>query len=229
MDRARCGDAASTAPPSTEHRLSPAGLTLTRAYVTPTEERALMQHIHAVAPAKWTQLSRRRLQNWGGVPHPSGMLASPLPPWLARVATRLHRDGHQPFVANHALVNEYAPGQGIMMHEDGPLYEPSAAILSLESAIALEFARKGGDNASDATTAHFALQLPPRSLLVMSGAAYTDYLHGIAERRDDPLPPPVDDEHEAPRRQPRQRRTSLTFRRVRKTLDARRLRLPGRR
>lgn len=32
---------------------------------------------------------------------------------------------------NHVLVNEYQPGQGIMAHQDGPLYTPAVAILSL--------------------------------------------------------------------------------------------------
>lgn len=30
---------------------------------------------------------------------------------------------------NHVLVNAYQPGQGIMPHEDGPLYHPAVAIL----------------------------------------------------------------------------------------------------
>jgi alkylated DNA repair dioxygenase AlkB len=32
---------------------------------------------------------------------------------------------------NHVLVNEYAPGQGILSHQDGPLYAPAVAILSM--------------------------------------------------------------------------------------------------
>lgn len=28
---------------------------------------------------KWTQLTRRRLQNWGGTPHPRGMIVEEIP------------------------------------------------------------------------------------------------------------------------------------------------------
>lgn len=28
---------------------------------------------------KWTQLTNRRLQNWGGIPHPKGMIAEEIP------------------------------------------------------------------------------------------------------------------------------------------------------
>lgn len=32
---------------------------------------------------------------------------------------------------NHVLINEYRPGEGIMAHQDGPLYTSAVAILSL--------------------------------------------------------------------------------------------------
>ena len=38
---------------------------------------------------RWTQLANRRLQNWGGVPHPKGMLAEPLPSWLSPLVSRV--------------------------------------------------------------------------------------------------------------------------------------------
>jgi len=91
---------------------------------------------------RWTQLANRRLQNWGGVPHPKGMLAEPLPSWLSplvsRVAEvevpasddkqqRIFTSGKTP---NHVLVNEYLPGQGIMPHTDGPLFHPTIATVS---------------------------------------------------------------------------------------------------
>ncbi len=46
--------------------------------------------------------------------------------------------------ANHVLVNAYLPGEGIMPHEDGPLYHPAVCILSLGSPAILRFWRKGG-------------------------------------------------------------------------------------
>ncbi|CAD7966368.1 unnamed protein product [Amoebophrya sp. A25] len=45
-------------------------------------------------------------------------------------------------IPNHVLVNDYQPGDGIMHHEDGPLYHPVVAILSLQSCVRFEFVRK---------------------------------------------------------------------------------------
>jgi alkylated DNA repair dioxygenase AlkB len=55
------------------------------------------------------------------------------------------------------------------------------------------------------------LDLPPRSLLVMTGEARAIWQHAIPGRKSDPLP---DGE-----RRLRQRRLSLTFRLVRKQLS----------
>jgi hypothetical protein len=38
-----------------------------------------MKHVNSVPQPKWTQLSHRRLQNWGGIPHPKGMIAEEIP------------------------------------------------------------------------------------------------------------------------------------------------------
>ncbi|GBG29002.1 Alpha-ketoglutarate-dependent dioxygenase alkB-like 6 [Hondaea fermentalgiana] len=38
----------------------------------------------------WEQLSGRKLQNWGGVPHPSGTILEPMPTFVDALATRLH-------------------------------------------------------------------------------------------------------------------------------------------
>ncbi|KAM8774630.1 alpha-ketoglutarate-dependent dioxygenase alkB homolog 6 isoform 5-T6 [Rhynchonycteris naso] len=83
---------------------------------------------------KWTQLSGRKLQNWGGLPHPRGMVPERLPLWLQRYVDKvsdLSLFGGLP--ANHVLVNQYLPGEGIMPHEDGPLYYPTVSTISLGS------------------------------------------------------------------------------------------------
>ncbi len=66
---------------------------------------------------KWTMVKGRRLQNWGGFPHPKGMVQEPLPNWLKAVGERMRKevgvfDGLAP---NHVLINEYTPGGGIMV------------------------------------------------------------------------------------------------------------------
>eukprot|EP00887_Chlorella_sp_A99_P000057 scaffold16.g57.t1 len=91
-------------------------LALVPDYVTPEVEAQLLSEIHASRQA-WRSVSGRRLQSWGGA---------------------IARRG----LANHVLVNSYQPGDGIMPHEDGPLYYPAVAILSLGAPAVLRFARK---------------------------------------------------------------------------------------
>lgn len=64
-----------------------------------------------------TQLSGRRLQNYGGSVTAKGLLPAPIASWLQPLLTSLHADtgvfGDQP--PNHVLVNEYRSGEGIMV------------------------------------------------------------------------------------------------------------------
>lgn len=43
---------------------------------------------------------------------------------------------------DHVLINKYEPGEGILAHKDGPLYQPFVCILSLGSSAILNFSRK---------------------------------------------------------------------------------------
>lgn len=49
------------------------------------EEKEVMKNIYNAPKTKWTQLSRRRLQNWGGLPHPNGMVSEPIPQVLFEI------------------------------------------------------------------------------------------------------------------------------------------------
>ena len=57
---------------------------------------------------------------------------------LARVARDTEAFGPGQ-AANHVLVNLYERGEGIMPHEDGPLYYPGACILSLGGPAVMRF------------------------------------------------------------------------------------------
>lgn len=48
-------------------------------FISREEEGQIIKHINAVPLPKWTRLSNRRLQNWGGIPHPKGMIAEEIP------------------------------------------------------------------------------------------------------------------------------------------------------
>lgn len=47
--------------------------------ITEEEECKLIQNIYSAPKPKWTCLSNRKLQNWGGVPHPKGMIPEEIP------------------------------------------------------------------------------------------------------------------------------------------------------
>ena len=82
----------------------------------------------------------------GESPVTSMRSGSPAHRWLEPLLQRLAVDT-QVFgpeqAPNHVLLNAYGPGQGIMPHQDGPLYHPGVCILSLSSPTVMHFTRKG--------------------------------------------------------------------------------------
>lgn len=158
-------------------------------FITPSAEAALLHGLHS-HPHAWKQLNNRSLQNWGGLPHIKGMLATPLPAFLQPlqaqlVASEIFPAGEAP---NHVLANRYEPGQGISPHVDGPAYKPCAAIVSLQAPIVMDFYKAEGlaqpGVAQDATPTA-SLLLRRRSLIVLRGEVYTGFFHAIAEREED--------------------------------------------
>ncbi|XP_059142156.1 alpha-ketoglutarate-dependent dioxygenase alkB homolog 6-like [Physella acuta] len=109
-------------------------------FITKAEEEFLLNKVYSAPKPKWDQLSHRKLQNWGGLPRDKGMIPEKLPDWLQiymnKIAVLDPFEGNNP---NHVLVNEYLPGQGIMPHEDGPLYFPTVSTISLGSHTVLDF------------------------------------------------------------------------------------------
>ncbi|GAA5866052.1 hypothetical protein JCM3774_000006 [Rhodotorula dairenensis] len=112
---------------------------------------------------------------------------------------------------NHCLVNEYLPSQGIMPHTDGPAYLACTSTLSLGSHTVLCLRSKpshlatppSSDNDPAATTTTSVSEearaasvaqvqkvdvlLPARSLVVLTGELYSDWLHGIAPIKGDSI------------------------------------------
>ncbi|XP_036201965.1 alpha-ketoglutarate-dependent dioxygenase alkB homolog 6 isoform X4 [Myotis myotis] len=96
-------------------------------FISKEEEEYLLRQVFNAPKPKWTQLSGRKLQNWGGLPHPRGMVPERLPLWLQRYVDKvsdLNLFGGLP--ANHVLVNQYLPGEGIMPR---PPPRPAASLL----------------------------------------------------------------------------------------------------
>lgn len=168
-------------------------------FITSTEEEFLLSQVYSAPKPKWTNLSNRRLQNWGGLPHPKGMVTEELPKWLKTCCEKIYDLGvFEDKPPNHVLVNEYEAGQGIMPHEDGPLYFPTVSTISLGSHTLLDFYRpmkETPDVQGEVLCSSSSLEdryvcsvlLQPRSLILVQDEMYKTYLHGIREVHSDTL------------------------------------------
>ncbi|XP_039754919.1 alpha-ketoglutarate-dependent dioxygenase alkB homolog 6 [Pararge aegeria] len=192
-------------------------------FITQEEEKYLLSNIYAAPKPKWTQLSNRRLQNWGGLPHNRGMIAEEIPKWLQKYLNNINSlnvmDGKMP---NHVLVNEYLPGQGILPHLDGSLFYPTITTISVASHTILKFLEP---NSAENPTLKpvFSLLLEPRSLLILKDKLFHYYLHCIEEVNEDCLDDSIvnlnmcSDKYVKGVTLPRETRISLTIRHVPKT------------
>lgn len=163
-------------------------------FISEDEESYLQQQVYKSPKTKWTQLSGRRLQNWGGLPHPKGMLAEKMPDWLQTYCEKISSLGaFSGKTANHVLVNEYKQGEGIMPHEDGPLYHPTVTTISLGSHTLLDFyspvssLEEGDTPQTEENRFLFSLLVKPRSLLILQDEMYQELLHGIRPCDQDTL------------------------------------------
>ena len=161
-------------------------------FVSASEARYLVGRIRDQPACRWTALpaSGRRCQRYGGaVDGKAGGVVGgveELPPWLEELAARIKdampSDHPKP---NHVLVNEYEPGAGVLPHEDGPLYAPAVATLSLGSPCVVSFIPT-----DETRNKAFQVALMPNSLLVFKGEAYKAFRHGIDGVHAHALPAP---------------------------------------
>jgi alkylated DNA repair protein alkB family protein 6 len=204
------------------------GICLHKDFISTDEEYEILAQCMRPG-ARWTSLSGRRVQTLGGLVHErAGLLPAPLPGWVRPLLCRL-----QPLLSgapllNHVLINAYAAGEGILAHQDGPLYFPAVAIVSLGAHGVMQFTPHVRllDGAAEQTKTPPTLRvwLPPRSLLLFRGGAYEHYLHGIEAVSED-VPASCCNPHDAAgegeqydRALPRKgQRLSLTCRAVLKT------------
>lgn len=162
-------------------------------FISEEEESYLLQQVYKSPRTKWTQLSGRRLQNWGGLLHPKGMLVEKIPDWLQVYCEKISSLGaFGGKTANHVLVNEYKAGEGIMPHEDGSLYHPTVTTISLGSHTLLDFyspvsSLEGAAPQTEENRHLLSLLVRPRSLLVLQDDMYQRLLHGIQGRGGDTL------------------------------------------
>merc|ERR1711974_447786 len=117
--------------------------------------------------------------------------------------------------ANHVLLNEYLPGQGIMPHLDGPMFHPTIVTITLGSHCILNFYR--GEETSRSVVSSILVE--PRSLIILKNDMYHKYLHGIEETTEDKLTEDIVNvkAEDLGAVRERKRRISLTIRHVPKT------------
>eukprot|EP00927_Polykrikos_kofoidii_P049978 TRINITY_DN43946_c0_g1_i1.p1 TRINITY_DN43946_c0_g1~~TRINITY_DN43946_c0_g1_i1.p1 ORF type:complete len:338 (-),score=47.24 TRINITY_DN43946_c0_g1_i1:19-1032(-) len=148
-------------------------------YVTAAEEARLLEGV-STSESRWIQLTQRRLQTWGGTPHPSGMVPQALPLFLTGLMNGISVAAPSlfPEPPDHVLLNEYTDEQGIAPHMDGPMYQQTVAVLSLVGPAMFELELNG-----DRQT----VMLMPRSLICFTGDAYLKWRHSIPTRKDDTI------------------------------------------
>ena len=108
------------------------------------------------------------------------MIAEPIPDWLKLYVDRINSiEGifSEGVKANHVLVNEYRPGDGILPHSDGPLFHPVISTISLGSSVVLDFynpidSQKSCDSTQFQDRYEFSIYIKPRSMLILSDQLY---------------------------------------------------------
>ncbi|KAM9969770.1 hypothetical protein ACTFIR_001607 [Dictyostelium discoideum] len=152
-------------------------------FINKQEEETILSNVYNKEnDSKWTQLKKRRLQNWGGNPISSGMIEEEIPQWLNIICEKIHNSSIFPTrnaKPNHVLLNEYNVNEGIMPHKDGPLFFPMVCILSLNSTCLMDFYNNLKEEPFE------KIFLRPRSLLIFTEDAYKNYFHGIKESYSD--------------------------------------------
>lgn len=204
-------------PPASDGRVEPcrgantiSGLKLIADFLTEAEETQILSEIKR---ADWSTELQRRVQHYGWrydyksrQVDPS-MRIGPLPDWATRVADRLVDHGYfKEGPPDQLIVNEYCGSQGIAAHVDSPgSFADVVAMISLLETWEMEFRKRR----SKTKITH---KLGRRSATILTGEARYQWTHEIPKRKTEPGP--VKPGNKRPSRVPRNRRISLTFRKV---------------
>lgn len=198
-------------------------------FIQSEEEEAILAEMEDLTTrSPWETLNKRSVQHFGyRFDYPSNLAEkealqdNPLPQTTHVHLTRaqnliVNKDSSsytfpQVFDAKHSYfnqltVNKYEPGDGIAPHTDSLVsFGTPILIISLLSAILMEFTPPSADSDQSATGVAVQVVLPPRSLLVLGGKARIEWTHGIRNRKVDVVDGLVIE---------RATRISLTFRHV---------------
>lgn len=154
----------------------------------------------------WAIDYHRRLQYYGfrnELEAPYNLIPFPItiPPVIYRLSEEVVSRGlltHQP---DQVIINEYLPGGGIKPHKDRAYYENQICGVNLGSGCVMRFIKGANLEVVD-------IEVPRRSLYIMQDDARKKWNHSIPPRKKDK----IDGQF-----QHRQRRVSITYRKVKPT------------
>ncbi|GMF32657.1 unnamed protein product [Phytophthora fragariaefolia] len=185
------------------------GLRFEAEFITKEQEAACIAFFERENGAHWANTIRaRQVQHFGYEFNydtrrcdPEQPMKEPIPevlrPIIEKIAQCGMMDGEAP---DQITVNEYLPGQGIAFHLDThSAFTTTIASLSICSEVVMDFRHPDG-------VRNEGVLLPARSLAVMSGACRYKWEHAIVPRTFDV----IDGKQVS-----RQRRVSITFRKIR--------------
>ncbi|KAG5979954.1 hypothetical protein E4U55_004543, partial [Claviceps digitariae] len=199
-----------------ELETNPSGLFMQTDFLTPEAESQLLD---IFARLEWPSLPGRRSLHYGytfsyktfGID--TDIPFKPFPDWLVPL---FPPDETRP--PDQVCLQHYPPGSGIPPHVDTHSAYDQLYSLSLGSPVLMQFRDGGGrsgssgNDSSDASGTRVEVDLPPRSMLCMSGQSRLHWTHGIRARKTDTM---LDG-----RVRPRGDRWSITFRWLRKAEGA---------
>uniref|UniRef100_A0A182PYF3 Fe2OG dioxygenase domain-containing protein n=1 Tax=Anopheles epiroticus TaxID=199890 RepID=A0A182PYF3_9DIPT len=197
----------------------PGGLFLERDFIDETMEKALLEAVmsgddSAQENAELNRTLKHRKVKHFGYEFVYGTnnvdKTNPLDRKIPSICTDLWRKLQQLhphlrwYVPDQLTVNQYEPGQGIPPHVDThSAFDDPILSLSLGSDIVMDFKQPS-------TGKVVCVDLPSRSLLILSGESRYDWTHGITPRKMDTIPAP----NGGLTVRKRQLRVSLTFRKL---------------
>lgn len=159
----------------------PEGLSYRPELVTPSEERALAEHIAGLElrPFEFRGYLGNRRVAWFGWKYDYGehamKRAEDIPDWLGEVRIRAAAlAGLEPRALEQALVTEYAPGAGIGWHRDRPQFGDVFGISLLEPCVFRLRLKEG------AGWRRASFLAEPRSAYLLRDAARKAWEHSIA-------------------------------------------------
>lgn len=177
----------SSDPKNSDHRerMEPRGVSVSNDFMPLDTAENIFRFLQSHSD-RFIDLRGRRCLPLGGKVTAQGLVPShDIPAWMHVLMNRVHecilKDRGYP-APNHALINVYEPGEGIMAHEDGPAYTPYATVLSLGSSCVFDFLSKDLPRRILGQ-----VYLPVGSLLLFYEDAYTCALHEFANRPVDTI------------------------------------------